>query len=389
MNQTYISDSILYIGVNDKTLDLFESQYDIPNGVSYNSFVIMDEKNVVMDTVDTRAGEQWFANLEQALAGEPVDYLVVSHMEPDHGANIKRLADLHPEAKIVGNAKTFSMISQFFDLDLTDRKLIVKEGDTLNIGTHTLQFFMAPMVHWPEVMVTYEQSEKVLFSADGFGKFGALDVEEDWTEEAARYYLNIVGKYGPQVQALLKKAAALDIEIICPLHGPVLRDNLSYYVEKYQAWSSYQPEAKGVLVAYASIHGNTAAAARQQAELLKEQGVEQVEVMDLARCDMSVAVRKAFYYDRLVVAAATYDGGVFPCMEEFLLHLKSKNYQKRTVGLMENGSWAPLAAKAMKGILETMKDITVAEPVVTIKSTVNTDSAAAMKELANALADAE
>lgn len=389
MNQTYISDSILYIGVNDKTLDLFESQYDIPNGVSYNSFVIMDEKNVVMDTVDTRAGEQWFANLEQALAGEPVDYLVVSHMEPDHGANIKRLADLHPEAKIVGNAKTFSMISQFFDLDLTDRKLIVKEGDTLNIGTHTLQFFMAPMVHWPEVMVTYEQSEKVLFSADGFGKFGALDVEEDWTEEAARYYLNIVGKYGPQVQALLKKAAALDIEIICPLHGPVLRDNLSYYVEKYQTWSSYQPEAKGVLVAYASIHGNTAAAARQQAELLKEQGVEQVEVMDLARCDMSVAVRKAFYYDRLVVAAATYDGGVFPCMEEFLLHLKSKNYQKRTVGLMENGSWAPLAAKAMKGILETMKDITVAEPVVTIKSTVNTDSAAAMKELAKALADAE
>lgn len=389
MNQTYISDSILYIGVNDKTLDLFESQYDIPNGVSYNSFVIMDEKNVVMDTVDTRAGEQWFANLEQALAGEPVDYLVVSHMEPDHGANIKRLADLHPEAKIVGNAKTFSMISQFFDLDLTDRKLIVKEGDTLNIGTHTLQFFMAPMVHWPEVMVTYEQSEKVFFSADGFGKFGALDVEEDWTEEAARYYLNIVGKYGPQVQALLKKAAALDIEIICPLHGPVLRDNLSYYIEKYQTWSSYQPEEKGVLVAYASIHGNTAAAARQQAELLKAQGVEQVEVMDLARCDMSVAVRKAFYYDRLIVAAATYDGGVFPCMEEFLLHLKSKNYQKRRVGLMENGSWAPLAAKAMKGILETMKDITAAEPVVTIKSTVNTDSAAAMKELAKALADAE
>lgn len=389
MNQTYISDSILYIGVNDKTLDLFESQYDIPNGVSYNSFVIMDEKNVVMDTVDTRAGEQWFANLEQALAGEPVDYLVVSHMEPDHGANIKRLADLHPEAKIVGNAKTFSMISQFFDLDLTDRKLIVKEGDTLNTGTHTLQFFMAPMVHWPEVMVTYEQSEKVLFSADGFGKFGALDVEEDWTEEAARYYLNIVGKYGPQVQALLKKAAALDIEMICPLHGPVLRDGLSYYIEKYQTWSSYQPEAKGVLVAYASIHGNTAAAARQQAELLKAQGVEQVEVMDLARCDMSVAVRKAFYYDRLIVAAATYDGGVFPCMEEFLLHLKSKNYQKRTVGLMENGSWAPLAVKAMKGILETMKDITVAEPVVTIKSTVNADSAAAMKELAKTLAGEE
>lgn len=386
MNQTYISDSILYIGVNDKTLDLFESQYAVPNGVSYNSFVIMDEKNVVLDTVDTRAGDQWFANLEQALAGEPVDYLVVSHMEPDHGANIKRLMDLHPETKVVGNAKTFSMISQFFDADLTGRKVLVKEGDTLNIGEHTLQFFMAPMVHWPEVMVTYEQSEKVLFSADGFGKFGATDVDEDWTEEAARYYLNIVGKYGPQVQALLKKAAALDIEVICPLHGPVLRDNLNYYIEKYQTWSSYQPEEKGVLVAYASIHGNTAKAAMQQAELLKARGVEQVELIDLSRCDMSVAVRKAFYYDRLVLAAATYDGGVFPCMEEFLHHLKSKNYQKRVVGLMENGSWAPLAAKAMRGILETMKELTVAEPVVTIKSTVNDDSMAAMEELAAALA---
>lgn len=386
MNQTYISDSILYIGVNDKTLDLFESQYAVPNGVSYNSFVIMDEKNVVLDTVDTRAGDQWFANLEQALAGEPVDYLVVSHMEPDHGANIKRLMDLHPETKVVGNAKTFSMISQFFDADLTDRKVLVKEGDTLNIGEHTLQFFMAPMVHWPEVMVTYEQSEKVLFSADGFGKFGATDVDEEWTEEAARYYLNIVGKYGPQVQALLKKAAALDIEVICPLHGPVLRDNLNYYIEKYQTWSSYQPEEKGVLVAYASIHGNTAKAAMQQAELLKARGVEQVELIDLSRCDMSVAVRKAFYYDRLVLAAATYDGGVFPCMEEFLHHLKSKNYQKRVVGLMENGSWAPLAAKAMRGILETMKELTVAEPVVTIKSTVNDDSMAAMEELAAALA---
>lgn len=386
MNQTYISDSILYIGVNDKTLDLFESQYAVPNGVSYNSFVIMDEKNVVLDTVDTRAGDQWFANLEQALAGEPVDYLVVSHMEPDHGANIKRLMDLHPETKVVGNAKTFSMISQFFDADLTDRKVLVKEGDTLNIGEHTLQFFMAPMVHWPEVMVTYEQSEKVLFSADGFGKFGATDVDEEWTEEAARYYLNIVGKYGPQVQALLKKAAALEIEVICPLHGPVLRDNLNYYIEKYQTWSSYQPEEKGVLVAYASIHGNTAKAAMQQAELLKARGVEQVELIDLSRCDMSVAVRKAFYYDRLVLAAATYDGGVFPCMEEFLHHLKSKNYQKRVVGLMENGSWAPLAAKAMRGILETMKELTVAEPVVTIKSTVNDDSMATMEELAAALA---
>lgn len=386
MNQTYISDSILYIGVNDKTLDLFESQYAVPNGVSYNSYVIMDEKNVVMDTVDSRAGEQWFANLEQALAGEPVDYLVVSHMEPDHGANIKRLAELHPEAKVVGNAKTFSMIDQFFELDLTGRKVLVKEGDTLETGTHTLQFFMAPMVHWPEVMVTYEQSEKVLFSADGFGKFGALDVEEDWEEEAARYYLNIVGKYGPQVQALLKKAAALEIAAICPLHGPVLTDNPGYYIEKYQTWSSYQPEEKGVLVAYASIHGNTAEAARRQAAFLREQGVDKVELIDLSRCDMSLAVRKAFCYDRLVVAAATYDGGIFPCMEEFLLHLKSKNYQKRTVGLMENGSWAPLAAKAMRGILETMKEITIAGPVVTVKSTVKEDSLAAMKELAAELA---
>lgn len=386
MNQTYISDTILYIGVNDKTLDLFESQYVIPNGVSYNSYVIMDEKNVVMDTVDTRAAEQWFANLEQALAGEPVDYLVVSHMEPDHGANIKRLVDLHPEAKVVGNAKTFSMISQFFDLDLGDRKVIVKEGDTLNIGAHTLQFFMAPMVHWPEVMVTYEQKEKVLFSADGFGKFGALDVEEDWTEEAARYYLNIVGKYGTQVQALLKKTAALDIQMICPLHGPVLRDNLGYYIGKYQTWSSYQSEAKGVLVAYASIHGNTAAAARQQAELLKAQGVERVEIIDLSRHDMSVSVRKAFYYDRMVLAAATYDGGLFPSMEEFLHHLKSKNYQKRTVGLIENGSWAPLAGKGMRSILDTMKEITVAEPMVTVKSTVNAAALEAMKELACVMA---
>lgn len=388
MNQPYISDSILYIGVNDKDLDLFESQYVIPNGVSYNSFVILDEKNVALDTVDARAGDQWFANLEQALAGEPLHYLVVSHMEPDHAANIKRLAEQHPETTIIGNVKTFSMISQFFDLDMIDRKLVVKEGDTLEIGSHTLQFFMAPMVHWPEVMVTYEQSEKVLFSADGFGKFGTLDVEEDWTEEAARYYLNIVGKYGPQVQALLKKAAALDIETICPLHGPMLRGNLDYYIGKYQTWSSYQPEEEGVLVASASIHGNTLAAARQLAKLLKAQGVKQVEVIDLARCDMSVAVRKAFYYDRLVVAAATYDGGVFPCMEEFLLHLKSKNYQKRTVGMMENGSWAPLAAKPMRAILETMKDIRIVEPVVTVRSTVNEESYAAMEQLAAELAGA-
>lgn len=385
MKDTYISDSVLYIGVTDKTLDLFESQYQVPNGVTYNSYVIMDDKIAVMDTVDGRATEQWFANLEQALAGEPADYLIVSHMEPDHAANIKRFAERFPEAKIVGNAKTFAMIEQFFDLDLTDRKVEVKEGSTLELGTHTLQFFMAPMVHWPEVMVTYEQQEKILFSADGFGRFGTMDSEENWEDEAARYYLNIVGKYGVQVQGLLKKASALDIAVICPLHGPILKDNLAFYLEKYQIWSTYQPEQKGVLVAYASVHGNTAHAAELLAQMLRQKGEAHVEVMDLARTDMSVAVRKAFFYDRMVVAAATYDGGLFPCMEEFLLHMKSKGFQKRTVGIMENGSWAPMAGKAMRAILETMKQITLAEPAVTIKSAVHEDTKQQMEALAEAL----
>lgn len=385
MKDTYISDSVLYIGVTDKTLDLFESQYQVPNGVTYNSYVIMDDKIAVMDTVDGRATEQWFANLEQALAGEPADYLIVSHMEPDHAANIKRFAERFAEAKIVGNAKTFAMIEQFFDLDLTDRKVEVKEGSTLELGTHTLQFFMAPMVHWPEVMVTYEQQEKILFSADGFGRFGTMDSEENWEDEAARYYLNIVGKYGVQVQGLLKKASALDIAVICPLHGPILKDNLAFYLEKYQIWSTYQPEQKGVLVAYASVHGNTAHAAELLAQMLRQKGEEHVEVMDLARTDMSVAVRKAFFYDRMVVAAATYDGGLFPCMEEFLLHMKSKGFQKRTVGIMENGSWAPMAGKAMRAILETMKQITLAEPTVTIKSAVHEDTKQQMEALAEAL----
>lgn len=385
MKDTYISDSVLYIGVTDKTLDLFESQYQVPNGVTYNSYVIMDERIAVMDTVDGRATEQWFANLEQALAGESADYLIVSHMEPDHAANIKRFAERFPEAKIVGNAKTFAMIGQFFDLDLTDRKVEVKEGSTLELGAHTLQFFMAPMVHWPEVMVTYEQKEKILFSADGFGRFGTMDSEENWEDEAARYYLNIVGKYGIQVQGLLKKASALDIAAICPLHGPILKDNLSFYLEKYQTWSTYQSEQKGVLVAYASVHGNTAHAAGLLAEMLRRKGEEHVEVMDLARTDMSVAVRKAFFYDRMVVAAATYDGGLFPCMEEFLLHIKSKGFQKRTVGIMENGSWAPMAGKAMRAILETMKQIVIAEPAVTIKSAVHEDTKQQMEMLAEAL----
>ncbi|WP_432629101.1 FprA family A-type flavoprotein [Brotaphodocola sp.] len=385
MSDMKISDSIVYVGANDKTIELFESQYPVPNGVSYNSYVILDEKVAVMDTVDPRATEEWFANLERVLAGRRVDYLVVSHMEPDHAGNVQKFAEKYPEAKIVGNAKTFGMMAQFFDFDVTDRKVEVKEGGTLELGSHTLQFFMAPMVHWPEVMVAYEQSEKILFSADGFGKFGATDVNEEWDDEAGRYFLNIVGKYGVQVQALLKKASGLDIRMICPLHGPILKENLGHYLGLYQTWSSYEPEKKGVLVAFASIHGNTAKASQLMAEYLRENGEADVTVMDLSRTDVSYAVRKAFYYDRIVLAGATYDGGVFPCMEEFLLHLKSKNYQKRTVGIIENGTWAPLAGKVMKGILETMKNITIAEPMVTIRSTVKEDTKEQMKELAKVL----
>jgi len=380
----HISDSILYVGVDDKTLDLFESQYRIPNGVSYNSYVILDDKVAVMDTVDARATDSWLENLTAALDGRRPDYLIVSHMEPDHASNVARFAAEYPEAQIVGNGKTFGMIGQFFDVDLTGRKVEVKEGSTLELGQHTLQFFMAPMVHWPEVMVTYEQSEKILFSADGFGKFGTLDTEEPWEEEAARYYLNIVGKYGAQVQGLLKKTSGLDIRMICPLHGPVLKENLGHYIDLYQTWSSYQPEESGVLVAYASIHGNTAHAAEKMGELLRGRGVK-AEVIDLSRTDLSLAVRKAFYYDRMVVAAATYDGGVFPCMEEFLQHLKSKNFQKRTVGIIENGSWTPLAGKAMRGMLESMKEVAIADPTVTIKSAVHADTLAVMNQLADAL----
>lgn len=385
MSDTYISESVFYIGASDMTLDLFESQYPVPNGVTYNSYLILDEKNAVLDTVDVRGSEQWFANLDQSLAGKPADYLVISHMEPDHAANIEQFVRIHPEAKLVGNAKTFGMIRQFFDFDLENRKIEVKEGDTLSLGKHVLQFFMAPMVHWPEVMVTYEQTEKILFSADGFGRFGMMDSGEEWGEEAARYYLNIVGKYGVQVQALLKKAANLDIQIICPLHGPVLKENLEYYLKLYQIWSTYQPEQHGVLIAYASIHGNTAKAAKRLAGILEEQGEKQVEVLDLSRADMSFAVRKAFYYDRMVVAAATYDGGVFPCMEEFLLHIRSKNYQKRTVGIVENGSWAPMAGKVMRGILESMKEVVVLEPTVTVKSALKDTDLAGMQALARAL----
>ncbi len=380
-----ISDSVKYIGVNDKTIDLFESQYKVPNGVSYNSYVILDEKVAVMDTVDKRATEQWLENLSQALNGRSVDYLVVSHLEPDHASNVQKLAELYPDMKIVGNAKIFSMLPQFFTMDLSDRSVVVKEGDTLSLGSHTLQFFMAPMVHWPEVMVEYEQSEKILFSADGFGKFGALDAEEDWTDEARRYFINIVGKYGTQVQNLLKKAATLDIQTICPLHGPVLKENLGYYIDKYLTWSSYEPEEEGVVIAYASIHGNTAKAAEKMAEILKEKGAKAVCSFDLARDDMAEAVAEAFRYDKLVLMSPTYDGALFPCMEDFLYHLKVKTYKKRTVGIVENGSWAPMAGKLMKAYLEAMKDVQICEPVVSIKSVMKEADEKNLEALAEAL----
>ena len=380
-----ISNSVVYIGVNDKTIDLFESQYKVPNGVSYNSYVILDEKVAVMDTVDKRVTEQWLENLSQALNDRGVDYLVVSHLEPDHASNIQKLAELYPNMKIVGNAKIFSMLPQFFTMDFSDRSVVVKEGDTLSLGSHTLQFFMAPMVHWPEVMVEYEQSEKILFSADGFGKFGALDVEEDWTDEARRYFINIVGKYGTQVQNLLKKAATLDIQTICPLHGPVLKENLGYYIDKYLTWSSYEPEEEGVVIAYASIHGNTAKAAEKMAEILKEKGAKAVRSFDLARDDMAEAVSEAFRYDKLILMSPTYDGALFPCMEDFLYHLKVKTYKKRTVGIVENGSWAPMAGKLMKAYLETLKDIQICEPVVSIKSVMKEADEKNLETLAEAL----
>ncbi len=385
MKDITVTDSILYIGADDRDLDLFESQYVVPNGVSYNSYVILDEKVAVMDTVDARRREAWLENLEQALAGRKVDYLVVSHMEPDHAANIKVLAEKYPDMKVVGNAKTFPMISQFFDMDLSGRSVVVKEGDTLSLGSHELTFVMAPMVHWPEVMVSYEKSEKILFSADGFGKFGALDAEEDWACEARRYYFNIVGKYGAQVQSLLKKAAGLDIAMICPLHGPILKENLEYYIGKYNTWSSYQPEDEGVLVAYASIHGNTRQAAIKMKEILEAKGAKKVAITDLSRDDMAEAVEDAFRYDKMVLAAATYDGGIFPCMEDFLHHLKSKNFQKRRVALMENGSWAPVAAKQMRSLLEQMKEISVCEKTVSIKSAMKEANVAEMEALAEEL----
>ncbi|UWP59922.1 FprA family A-type flavoprotein [Ruminococcus gauvreauii] len=387
MKDITITDSIRYIGADDRTLDLFESQYHIPNGVSYNSYVILDEKTAVMDTVDARATQEWLTNLERELAGRDADYLIISHLEPDHAANIQVLAEKYPNMKLVGNAKTFKMMPQFFTLDLTGRTVEVKEGDSLSLGKHELHFVMAPMVHWPEVMVEYESTEKILFSADGFGKFGALDAEEDWTCEARRYFINIVGKYGAQVQALLKKAAGLDISMICPLHGPILKENLGYYIEKYDIWSSYRPEDEGVLVAYASIHGNTAKAAKKMADILEAKGAKKVVLTDLSRDDMAEAVEDAFRYNSLVLACATYDGGLFPCMEDFLAHLRAKNYQKRTVGLMENGSWAPMAAKHMKEMLGQMKELNICDQTVTIRSTMNDNNITEMESLAKQLLD--
>lgn len=368
----FISESIKYVGVDDKDIDLFESQYVVPDGVSYNSYIIFDEKITIMDTVDARATDEWVKNIEEALDGKEPSYLVISHLEPDHAANIGLIAHKYPNMQLIGNAKTFQMLPQFFDEDFADRQVVVKEGDEISLGSHSLTFVMAPMVHWPEVMVAYEKTEKILFSADGFGKFGALDSEDDegWACEARRYYFNIVGKYGAQVQNLLKKASALDIQTICPLHGPVLKENLGYYLDLYNTWSSYEPEDEGVLVAYASIHGNTAKAAKQIADKLKAKGVEKMEVMDLSRDDMAEAVEAAFRYDKMVLACATYDGGLFPVMEDFLNHLKSKNFQKRKAALVENGSWAPLAAKKMRESLESMKNIEICENIVSIKSTV-------------------
>ena len=380
-----ITNKIEYIGVNDKTLDLFESQYNLPNGVSYNSYIIKDKKTVVMDTVDKRVTNEWLENIETTLNKKNIDYLVISHLEPDHSANIQVLAQKYPEMKIILNQKAESMMKQFFNLDLSNRYVIVKEGDIIDTGEHKLQFFMAPMVHWPEVMVTYEQTEKILFSADGFGKLGTLDTEEDWINEARRYYFNIVGKYGTQVQQLLKKVVGLDIKMICPLHGPILKENLNYYINKYDTWSSYKPEDEGILVAYNSIHGNTKKAVEELEKMLKENGVKKVVVSDLSRNDMSETIANAFRYDKLIIASPTYDAGLFPSTEKFLRNLKHKNYQNRRIGIIENGSWAPMAAKCMNDIIKEMKNIEICNTTVTIKTRMNDESKKKMKELVKEL----
>lgn len=386
MQNNRLSDKIFYIGTDDKTIDLFEGQYIVPNGISYNSYVIKDEKIAVMDTVDLRKSEEWFSHLKVVLADRTPDYLVVLHMEPDHAGSIEKFLKTYPSAKVVSNAKTFQMITQFFEeLDLTNRQIIVDEGDMLSLGEHCLSFVMAPMVHWPEVMFAYETKEKVLFSADAFGKFGALDTDEEWDCEARRYYINIVGKYGASVQNVLKKAAQLDIQKIYPLHGPMLTENLEYYLNKYHIWSSYQPEDRGILIAYASIYGHTKAVAEKLKDMLLQKGASKVVLTDLARSDMAEAVEDAFRYSHLVLASVTYDGGLFPCMESFIHHLKSKNFQNRTVALIENGTWAPMAAKKMAEELSGLKGITVLPEKVTIKSAFKKADIEQLEQLATAL----
>ena len=376
---------IINIGASDKNLKLFEGQYVLKNGMSYNSYIIKDEKTVILDTIDEGVTEKWLDNLEKALENKEPEYLIVSHMEPDHAYNIGTLIEKYPNMKIVGNTFTFNILSNFFDVDISDKKVIVKEGDILELGKHKLQFFMAPMVHWPEVMVTFEQTEKILFTADGFGKFGALDVEEKWDDEARRYYFGIVGKYGMQVQALLAKASKLDIKMICPLHGPILKENLEYYINKYNVWSSYEPEEDGVFIACSSIYGNTLEVAKKLKTILKANGVKNVVLADLTKDDWAEAVANAFKFSKLVVASSSYNAGLFPPMEQFLRRLKERNYQKRKVAIIENGSWAPSAGKCMKDLLQEMKDIEVVEPVVTIKSRMKKENLAELEELASKL----
>lgn len=383
VKDVYISEDIKYIGVDDKDIDLFEGQYIVPNGISYNSYLIKDSKIAVMDTVDARKTEEWLANLESELGESVPDYLVVSHMEPDHSSSIGILAEKYPNMKIVGNDKTFTYMEQFFNIaDLDSRKVVVKEGDELNLGKHTLKFFMAPMVHWPEVMVSYELAEKIVFAADGFGKFGALDTDEEWACEARRYYFNIVGKYGAQVQMLLKKLATLDVNMICPLHGPILKEDLGYYIGKYDIWSKYEAEDDGVFIAYSSVYGNTKDAVEELVKMLEEKGAKKVAVADLARDDFAEAIEDAFRYDKVILASVTYNGTAFPDIENFLRQLAGKNYQNKKVGFIENGTWAPMAAKAMKDIVSTMKNITMCENTVSIKSRLNDVSRASLEALA-------
>lgn len=380
-----VTDTIRYIGVNDHQIDLFEGQYPVPNGMAYNSYVILDQKIAVMDTVDINFTQEWLRNLETELGGRKPDYLVIQHMEPDHSASIRHFLEAYPDTTVVATAKAFAMISQFFDLDLADHALTAENGATLSLGAHELNFIFAPMVHWPEVMMTYDSTDKVLFSADAFGKFGALDVEEDWDCEARRYYIGIVGKYGAQVQNVLKKAAGLDIQTICPLHGPVLKDNLAHYIEKYNIWSSYAVESEGVMIAYTSVYGHTKAAACLLADKLKENGCPKVVVCDLARDEMTEAVEDAFRYGKLVLATTTYNADIFPFMKQFIDHLTERNYQNRTIGLIENGSWAPLAVKIMKGMFEKSKNITWLESNVTIKSALNDDTRIQIEAMAKEL----